>query len=260
MMTVPLDLEFYFKKALPVIHNYCTQNPLVIDRQKVATLGMLLEKPRISHIQLAWLQAVTEFDFQTFDSINPLNPTLFLRIHELQENFRRILANIAAENTEKDDIKKEVHPGELDPDKNAVYQLSLNIALRLLGTVLQQEQRDAQIAKVYSEINTRDKKNNSASAEKKNQKLKPSYQCNDSTKNFYEAIELILKESPDHELTPIVIWRTLLTKEHDKKYKIKSVQSFKTRSKSITFKSEYTINYHAGQALIKNVIEWFLSR
>ena len=60
MMTVPLDLEFYFKKALPVIHNYCTQNPLVIDRQKVATLGMLLEKPRISHIQLAWLQAVTE--------------------------------------------------------------------------------------------------------------------------------------------------------------------------------------------------------
>lgn len=89
---VSFDIEFFLTKVLPPIYTYCTEHPLAISYKKMylhEASSALSEKPRISHIQLAWLQAVTEFGFQSFDSIPPWDSNLLARVNALQERAKR---------------------------------------------------------------------------------------------------------------------------------------------------------------------------
>lgn len=260
-MDVSFDIEFFFTKLLPPIYTYCTKHPLAISYKKMylhEASSVLSEKPRISHIQLAWLQAVTEFGFQSFDSIPPWDPNLVARVHTLLENFRLILASAFVNAPDKYDIKKELPPSEMDTGENVIYQIVLSTAKQLLYTVLNQEKREREVAKIHRESNLQ-KDIIEEGNEQENQREKPSHHCNAPTKSFYMAIERILKECPAHELTPTALWNTLLTKEKDKNYKIDSIQPCSTRSKSITFLSGHTIKYHAAREHIKKVIAWFSS-
>ncbi len=257
-MNVSFDIEFYFTKVLPPIYSYCTENPLTICRAKMRAAAALPENPRISHIQLAWMQAVTEFDFQAFDSIPPWDTNLIARVHALQESFRQILADAFISDLKKYDIKKELPLGEMDAGENVIYQILLPTAVQLLQTVLNQEKRDAETAKIYSNANFK-KDEPKKIKEHKNQASKLSHYCNATTKNFYMAVERLLEENPEHELTSTALWKTLLIKKEDKTYKIESTQQISTRSWSITFISGDTINYHAAREHIEKVIIWFKS-
>ena len=85
-MTAPFDIEYFFTIVFPPIYTYCTQHPVAIDRRKLS-LATHRKEEQITHVQLAWLQAVTEFDFQTFDSIDPARSDVLARIYKLQECF-----------------------------------------------------------------------------------------------------------------------------------------------------------------------------
>lgn len=263
-MGVSFDIEFFYTEALPPICYYCTEYPLAISYKKMylhevsSVSSVSSEKPRISHIQLAWLQAVTEFGFQSFDSIPPWDSNLLARIHTLQENFRLILASAFINAPDKYDIKKELPLGEMDTGENVIYQIVLPTAKQLLQTVLNQEKREIEVAKIHRESNLqKDIIEEGNKQEGQGEKL--SHHCNAPTKSFYMAIERILKEYPTHELTPTALWKTLLTKKEDKNYKIGSIQLCSTRSWSITFLSGHTIKYHAARDHIKKIIACFSS-
>lgn len=150
-MAASFDIEFYFTKVLSPIFNYCTEYP-VAKRKNLSQIAIYHPKEKITHIQLSWLQAATEFDYQTFESIDPANPNLLLRIHTLQESFRIILQSEIARNPDKNEIERESIPGEIDTNENVIYRIPLMLALKLLNTVLKQEQR-SKIIKQYEEIN-----------------------------------------------------------------------------------------------------------
>jgi len=247
-MTAPFDIEYFFTIVLPPIFKYCTQHPIANDRRKLS-LATHQKEERITHVQLAWLQAVTEFDFQTFESINPARPDLLARIHKLQECFRIILQAEIAKNPEKNEIERKSILGEIDTNENAIYRIPLMLAVKLLNIVLNQEERN-KITKTCNETDsTAESGNVSPTSQIFNHASKLSNHCNSETKDCYMAIEQVLKGHEGHDLKPKAIWNTLLTKEADKiNYKIKSIQPCSQRTKSITFMSGHTINYHAAQA------------
>ena len=78
----------------------------------------------------------------------------------------------------------------------------------------------------------------------------------DSTRNLKLAIERLLQESPYLDLMPKSLWKTLLTKQDDKNYKIKSIQGHGEK-KTVTFNCGNEFYYHRAQAHIKNVIVWY---
>lgn len=91
---------------------------------------------------------------------------------------------------------------------------------------------------------------------------KPSTLSNYDTKYLYLAVEQLLEEKPDHDLEAKAIWNTLLSKENDEVYKIKSIKQHesKPRSRKIVFNSGHSTDYHAAQPHIKKVIEWFKAK
>ena len=88
---------------------------------------------------------------------------------------------------------------------------------------------------------------------------KPSYSCNYETKALFLAAERVLEKNPGHDLEPKAIWNTLIAKKDDANYKIRSIERHekKPRSSRIIFNSGCSPDYHAAQAHIKKVIEWF---